>query len=160
VITDFRVYNANFVYFNDYVTLDDLTYPCQKLTWEYPIVGDSQPRPFTAGRHDSRKNVGVMTLDVEGEIFTNTTTNYWIARKALARLVLPPAVQTPSIYSHSILRMQIDGDTTWYRADVQLTSYSIPLAATGAPTVSPFMFSWECNFGYWMNESTGQAVYL
>jgi len=157
VITEFLVYNAAGV---TTVSLDTLTYPCQKLTWEYPIVGDSMQRPFSAGRHDSRKNVGMMTIDVEGEIVTNSTSSYWTARKALVSCVLPLKVQTPTVYRHSAIRMVIDGDSDHYWADVQLTSYSIPLATTGAPTVSPFMFSWECNAGYWTSQNTGQAVLL
>ena len=159
MITAFRLYGAE-DNASDYVDLDDLTYPCQKLTWEYPVVGDTINRPFSSGRHNTRRSVNMMTIEVEGEIFTNSTSAYWSARKALVAKVLPLPVQVPSLYRHSVLRMQIDGDTDWYMAEVQLSSYSIPLATTGAPTVSPFMFSWECNAAYWTNQNTGQLVRL
>jgi hypothetical protein len=161
VITSFLVAGPiGFIGTGSFVSLDEFPYPCQKLTWAYPVVGDTVARPFSAGRWDTRKSVEVMTIDVEGEIVTNTTSDYWIARKTLAAFVLPQKIQIPSIYRHSQIRMQIDGDTENYIADVQLTSYAIPLAATGSPTVSPFMFSWECNMAYWIAESTGEAVLL
>ena len=157
MITKFRVWDANVLHSVD---LDEFPYPCQKLAWEYPIVGDTINRPFSSGRHNTRRSVNMMTIDVEGEIVTNSTSDYWNARKALVSTVLPEPVQTPSVYRHSIIYMQIDGDTNWYSAEVQLSSYSIPLATTGAPTVSPFMFSWECNHAYWFNQNSGQLVRL
>jgi len=157
VITLFWVEHATGT---SYVALDEFPYPCQKLEWSYPIVGDTVPRPFSAGRYDTRRSVDVMTIDVEGEIVTNTTTEYWNARKALVAVVLPAKAQIPSINRHSAIKMQLDGDSEIYWAEVQLTSYSIPLAASGSPTVSPFMFSWECNFAYWYAQSTGEAVLL
>jgi hypothetical protein len=145
----------------NFVELDEFPYPLNsKLSWEYPIVGQDIPRPFSAGRHNSRKSVDVMTIDCEGEIVENTTSGYWSSRKALVACVLPPLVQPFGVYRHSTIKLKVDGDNTIYFAEVQLASFSIPLAADGSPTVSPFMFSWTCNKGYWTNASTYEAVRL
>jgi len=135
-----------------YVELDTLTYPLQKFSWEYPIVGDDVQRPFSAGQYDTRKSVGSMTIDCEGEIVQTTTTLYWTARKALVAKVIPLYSQIS--YNHSTIKLTLDGDSQVYIAQVVLSSYSIPLAATGAPTISPFQFSWTCNKGYWLANGT------
>ena len=155
MITKIEVWDANKI---SSVELDTLTYPLQKFSWEYPMAGDTIPRPFSAGRHNSRKSVGYMTLDCEGEILGSSTSNYWANRKALVTKVLPARIQTPSVYRHSYIELTLD-DSTIYHADLQLASYSIPLAATGAPTISPFMFSWEINEGYWL-DALGAAALL
>jgi hypothetical protein len=138
------------------VELDTLTYPLQKFSWEYPIVGDDVMRPFASGQYDTRKSVGSMTIDCEGTIVTNSTTDYWTARKALVAKVLPLADQIS--YNHSTLKLKVDGDTQEYIAEIVLSSYSIPLASTGAPTISEFQFSWTCNKGYWL--ANGSPVLL
>lgn len=153
MITSIKLYDAQKL---TYVDLDDLSLPLQKFSWEYPIVGDTLGRPFSAGRHDTRKTVNFMTLDAEGEILGSSTSDYWSKRKGLCNVALPRAAQT--VYRHSYIEITLD-DSTTYHADLQLASFSIPLAATGAPTVSPFMLSWEVNVGYWLN-SMGAAAYL
>ena len=155
MITKIEVWDANHI---SSVELDTLTYPLQKFAWEYPIVGDTIPRPFSSGRHDTRKSVGYMTLDCEGEILGSSTSNYWVNRKALVAKILPARAQTPSVYRHSYIEVTLD-DSTKYHADLQLTSYSVPMTTTGAPTISPFMFSWEINVGYWLSDS-GVATLL
>lgn len=150
MITLLRIWDA---YDFNVVQLDEDNgpYPVKKFTWEYPMVGDDIQRPFTAGRYDTRKSVGSMTIDMEGVILATSTAAYWTSRKALLNVVLPPIDQT--IYKHSTIEMQIDGDPNSYHADVQLSSFSIPLSAEGSPTVSPFMFSWTCNAAYWKDSS-------
>lgn len=145
MISDIKIYDSNLI---NYVSVDDLSYPVQKFEWAYPIVGDTIRRPFSAGRHDTRKSVEDMTIDMEGEILGATTSDYWAKRKALAAVVLPLPEQIAAVYRHSRIIITLD-DSTVYHADVQLASYAMPLATTGAPTISPFMLSWECNAGYW-----------
>jgi len=158
MITSIHVYDANLL---NSIELDEFPYPLNvSFKWDYPISGDTIQRPFSAGRHDTRQSVQFMTIDCEGEIVETTTTAYWTSRKALVECVLPTMVQPAGLYRHSQIRLVIDGDATVYTADVQLTSYSIPLTTDGAPTVSPFMFSWTCNLGYWTNSSTGDPVRL
>ena len=155
MISDIKLWDSQHL---TYVSLDDLNYPLQKFEWAYPVVGDNQPRPFTGGRHNSRKSVSYMTLDCEGEILGSSTSDYWTKRKALAYCALPKAIQASNIYRHSFMEITLD-DGSSYHADLQMASYSIPLSASGAPTVSPFMFSWEINEGYW-SDVYGSLVQL
>jgi hypothetical protein len=157
MITLLRVYDPLLL---GYVSLDDFPYPVSGFSWEYPIVGDDVQRPFAAGRYNSRKSADAMTITCEGNIVENTTTAYWTSRKALVSKVIPDYAQGPTTYRHSHLRMQIDGDTDTYYADVQLSSYAVPLSTTGAPTVSPFQFNWTCNLGYWSSLTYGTPAKL
>jgi hypothetical protein len=150
-----KVWDANHI---NGVALDDLTYPLQKFDWAYPIIGDDIQRPFSAGRWDTRKSVGSMEITCEGTIVAASTSDYWVKRKALVACVLPEMTQSPAIWKHSSLEITPDDGYT-YLADVQLSSYAIPVAALGSPTISPFMFSWTCNLGYW-TDASGSAVRL
>ena len=144
---------------NHEIFMDEFPYPLQKFDWTYSIVGDDVPKPFSAGNYDTRKNVGPMTIDMEGEIVESSTTAYWSRRQALLQDVVPNHDQPAGTTRHSQLIIKLDN---WggsggqqFSADVQLSSFSIPIAAKGSPTISPFMFSWTCNAGYWTNTSTG-----
>jgi hypothetical protein len=159
MISLIRITDADELFTGLLLDEDNSPYPIQKFEWTYPIVGDDIPRPFSAGRHDTRKSADAMTIDCEGEILETTTTLYWSSRKALLSRVLPKREQAFDTYRHSLLEIKVDGDTETYHADVQLTSFAIPIAATGSPTVSKFMFSWSVNFGYWKN-AAGEAVLL
>jgi hypothetical protein len=158
MITNFYVKNAEGQPAGNGLELDTLTYPLQLLTWAYVMAGDDISRPFTSGRYNTRKSVNHMTIDCEGEIIATTTTAYWQARKSLVAAVIPAQEQPFGTYHHSILNMKLDDSASIYVANVVLSSYSIPLAAKGSPTVSPFQFSWTCNEGYWY--TGGQAVLL
>ena len=142
------------------VGLDAFPYPLQEFSWQYPIIGDTVAKPFAAGRWDTRQSADAMTITCEGTIVENTTTAYWTSRKALLAKVLPAFAQDANTYRHSHIRMVLDGDATVYYADVQLSSFAVPVAATGSPTVSPFQFNWTCNFGYWRDLSTNNPAYI
>ena len=157
MITSLLLYDPFLV---GYVSLDEFPYPVQEFTWTYPVVGDDVQRPFAAGRYNTRKSADAMTITCEGEIVETTTALYWTSRKALVAKVLPDYVQASTAYRHSHIRMVLDGDTDTYYADVQLSSFAIPVAAKGSPTVSPFQFNWTCNLGYWTSLTYGTTVKL
>jgi hypothetical protein len=133
-------------------------YPVEKFSWDYEMSGDEIAKFEAPGQWDNLKVVRKMTLDCEGHIVTRTTTAYWTARKNLCNLVLPPTT-IPVERRHVRIEMQLDGDTNTYYGDFQLDDYSIPLEAN-YPTVTPFLFQWSCNFGYWRNIATNAAVRL
>ena len=133
-------------------------YPVEKFTWDYETDGDEIPKFEAPGQWDNLKPVRAMTLDCEGHIVERTTPLYWTARKNLMNLVVPPAT-IPQVKKHVRIEMQLDGDTSTYYGDFVLDDYSCPLEAN-YPTVTPFMFQWTCNFGYWRNIATNAAVRL
>jgi 3-dehydroquinate synthase class II len=99
-----------------------------------------------------------MLIECEGEIVTNTTIALVAARKALNDYVMVKPYQLNR--RHSRIYLRLDGDTELYYADVQLDQHSMPVEATGSPTVIPFMFNWICNFGYWTAYSSGLPAYI
>lgn len=144
------------------LTINELTsqplYPVEKFTWDYEMSGDEIPKFEAPGQFDNFKVVRQMTIDCEGHIVTQTTSAYWTARKNLLSLALPPAT-IPAQSKHVRIEMQLDGDANIYYADCVLDDYSVPLEAN-YPTVTPFLFQWTCNFGYWRNVATNAAVRL
>jgi hypothetical protein len=133
-------------------------YPVEKFSWDYQMDGDEIPKFEAPGQFDNLKVVRTMTLDCEGHIVTQTTAAYWTARKNLSNMVVPPPT-IPTIKKHVRIEMQLDGDSATYYGDFVLDDYSIPLEAN-YPTVTPFLFQWTCNFGYWRNIATNAAVRL
>lgn len=133
-------------------------YPVEKFTWDYEVAGDEIAKFEAPGQFDNLKPVRKMILDCEGHIVERTTPLYWTARKALAGLVVPtPTI--PQEKKHVRIEMQLDGDSATYYGDFVLDDYSMPLEAN-YPTVTPFLFQWTCNFGYWRNIATNAAVRL
>ena len=133
-------------------------YPIEKFEWDYITDGQDIPKFEAPGQFDNLKVVRKMTLDCEGHIVERTTTAYWTARKALSNLVVPKNI-IPAEKKHLRIEMQLDGDSNIYYGDFTLDDFSIPLVAN-YPTVTPFLFQWSCNFGYWRNLATGAAVLL
>lgn len=139
--------------------LDEFPYPLQKCDWDYGMESASFQKQQTYGRWDAYARVGVMNIEMEGEIVTDTTTAYWTARRNLVELVVPNSQQL--VRKHSRIYIELEnGSGVSYYADVQLEHYQIPIAATGSPTVSPFQFSWTCNKGYWTVTNTQALVRL
>lgn len=133
-------------------------YPVEKFTWDYEVTGDEIPKFEAPGQWDNFKPVRKMILDCEGHIVGQTTSAYWAARRNLSNLVVPPPT-IPQVKQHTRIEMQLDGDGTLYYGIFMLDDFSIPLEAN-YPTVTPFLFQWSCNFGYWRNAATGAAVRL
>lgn len=133
-------------------------YPIEKFTWDYETDGDEIPKFEAPGQWDNFKPVRSMTLDCEGHIRATTTALYWTARKNLMNFVVP-AAPIPQVKKHLRIEMQLDGDSNVYYADFVLDDFSCPIEAN-YPTVTPFMFQWTCNFGYWRNIATNAAVRL
>lgn len=132
------------------------SYPVEKFTWDYELDGSEIPKFEAPGQWDNLKPVRSMTLDCEGHIRGTTFTNYWTRRKTLMGMVVPtPTI--PTIKKHVRIEMQVDGDTAIYYGDFVLDDYSCPIEAN-YPTVTPFLFQWTCNFGYWRNIATNAAV--
>ena len=144
------------------LTINELTsqplYPVEKFTWDYETDGDEIPKFEAPGQFDNLKVVRAMTLDCEGHIVTQSSSAYWTARKNLMNLVVPPAI-VPAQKKHVRIEMQLDGDANIYYGDFVLDDWSCPLEAN-YPTVTPFLFQWTCNFGYWRNIATNAAVRL
>lgn len=144
------------------LTINELTsqplYPVEKFTWDYETDGDEIPKFESPGQFDNIKVVRSMTLDCEGHIVTQSSSAYWTARKNLMNLVVPPAI-VPAQKKHVRIEMQLDGDANIYYGDFVLDDWSCPLEAN-YPTVTPFLFQWTCNFGYWRNIATNAAVRL
>lgn len=144
------------------LTINELTsqplYPVEKFTWDYETTGDDIPKFEAPGQFDNFKVVRQMTLDCEGHIVTQSTTAYWTARKNLMNMIVPPNT-IPALSKHVRIEMQLDGDSNVYYGDFVLDDWSCPLEAN-YPTVTPFLFQWSCNFGYWRNLATNAAVRL
>lgn len=140
------------------IELDEFPYPLQKFTWNYPNTGEDQPKSHTAGRWDTFKRGDAMLIECEGEIVTNSTAELVAAKKVLVFATIAKQIQT--VRKHSKLFVQLDGDGEMYIADVWLANFAMPVEATGAPTVIPFMFNWMCNFGYWKAQSSGLPAYI
>lgn len=139
------------------VTLNDLTYPLKKFTWPPVLEGSSIPKGQHAGQWDNYKHVRKMDIECEGTILTGDTTAYWVARRALMKAILPSPISTSRI--HGTFVLNLDGDSTTYIAEVNLMQASLPLEAL-FPTVTEFMFTWECNKGYWRNQATGAEAFI
>lgn len=141
------------------VDLDEFPYPLQKFDWDPDMVGgDGFAKPASFGRWDAFRRTQAMNIHCEGEIVTDTVTEYWAARKALMAIACPVSEQVER--NHSRLNITLEGDGVSYVAFVQLQSMNAPIAALGSPTVSQFMFEWTCNVGYWTDAGSGALVNL
>lgn len=136
--------------FSAQLELDDLNYPLQKFDWSYQMEGAEIGKMQAPGRHNWRKDVRYLPIDLEGEILANTTTEFWDKRKALMQKVIPAF---DNIEPNPVkFRLQVDGDSNFYYAFcVQETNVGA-LEATGAPTVQEFQLGFSCRFGYWRRE--------
>lgn len=143
----------------NHVDLDEFPYPLQKFDWDYNFVGDTQSKQQSFGRWDTTNRVEVLNIHSEGEIVENTVANYWTSRLALTDIVVPDPIQT--VKKNCKIVIELEGHTgTQYFANCQIVQQSIPVAALGSPTVSPFMMEFTCNKGYWTNVATGQIKKL
>lgn len=133
-------------------------YPVHKFTWDYETDGDGIPKFEAPGQWDNLSVVRAMTIECEGHIRETTTALYWTARKALMALAVPANI-VPAEKRNIRIEMQLDGDSATYFADCVLDDHSAPIEAN-YPTVTPFLFQWTCNFGYWRNVATNAAVRL
>lgn len=121
-------------------------YPVERFIWHQPTRGDDLPVMEGAGKHDRYSDVDALPLEMEGHFLTDTTTQYWEKRKALMAILVP---NNDHVYRyHSHVQIKLDGDSETYWANLTLKDYDAPLEAN-YPTVTPFHFQWEINFGYW-----------
>lgn len=134
-----------------------LHYPIEEFTWHQPTRGDDLPKAEEAGKHDRYSDIDALPITMQGHFLADTTTDYWIVRNALLAIVVPD--NTHTYRYHSRLQIKLDGDANTYYADVILKDYDAPLEAN-YPTVTPFQFQWECNFGYWRNLSNNAIAYI
>jgi hypothetical protein len=100
-----------------------------------------------------------MSINMEGHILGDSTSDYWTNRKELLGVVIPDPTYLHLYRFHSRVDVKIDGDTETYYAYVILKDYEVPLEAL-YPTVTPFQFQWENVFGYWRKLSNNAAALI
>jgi len=134
-----------------------LHYPVHRFVWDQPSRGDDLPKMEQAGRHDRYSDIDVMALTMEGHFLSDNTTQYWQIRNALLSVVIP---FNDHLYRwHSRIRMKVDGDAETYWCYVVLMDYDAPLEAN-YPTVTPFQFQWENEYGYWRKLSDNSIAFI
>lgn len=121
-------------------------YPVHRFVWDQPTRGDDLPNMEKPGRHPRYSDVDAMPVTMEGHFLTNNTTEYWQKRKALMAILVPQNYH--GYRYHSRVHIKLDGDSETYWADLTLKDYDAPLEAN-YPTVTPFQFQWEADYGYW-----------
>lgn len=139
--------------------LNPVRFPVEKFTWTQPTKGDPLPKMEEAGQHPRFSDVDVMSIDMEGHILGNSTSDYWTNRKELIGVVIPDPTYLHQYRYHSRLDVKIDGDNETYYAYVILKEYEIPLEAL-YPTVTPFQFQWENVVGYWRKLSNNAVALI
>lgn len=145
--------------FGSTLELDTLLYPLSKFHWYYDMVGERPPKHQQAGSWKAPKFVEALPIEMEGEILSSTTTEYWTRRKALMQKIIPP--QDNISYDHVKFLMKVDGDVAQYYVFTTVESNVGALdVAIGSPTVSEFQLSFECKEGYWRNVATDAYVVL
>ena len=153
-----RIYNAGL---SSFVTLNELTlpllYPVEEFIWHQPTRGDDLPKMEEAGRHDRYSDIDVMDMSMSGHFLADTTTQYWQIRQALLAVVIPTNDHLYRYHSH--IQVKLDGDSETYWSNVILKDYDAPLQAN-YPTVTPFQFQWENEYGYWRKLSNNAIAYI
>jgi hypothetical protein len=141
--------------------LDDLSYPLFKFGWTPELGESSFPKSNSSGSWATRSRVQSMTIECNGVILADTTSQFWTRRKALAAKIIPPPDDPPyPEYDHVRFIAQFDGDGNTYYADAVLRSNIGALEVTGAPTIQEFELMFECRAGYWTNGLGGPRVVI
>jgi hypothetical protein len=143
------------------IELDTLVYPLQKFSWTYEITNSKFGKTNSSGCWKTRSRVQTMTIELNGEILSDSTSQFWTRRKALmAKAIPPPTDAAYPEYDHTRFIATFDGDGTTYYADGILISNIGALEATGAPTVQAFQLTYECRDGYWTAGLGGARVVI
>ena len=142
--------------------LDTLLYPLFKFGWTYETANSQFPKSNSSGSWKSRSRVQTMTIECNGVILADTTSQFWTRRKALAAKIIPPPDDAAyPEFDHVRFSALFDGDGTTYYSDAILTSNIGALEVTGAPTIQEFQLTFESRDGYWRSGSpTGTKVVI
>lgn len=142
--------------------LDTLLYPIFKFGWTYETSNTPFQKSNSSGSWKTRSRVNAMTIECNGVILADTTSQFWTRRKALAAKVIPPP--NDAAYpnkDHVRFIAQFDGDGNTYYADAILVSNIGALdVAVNSPTVEEFELTFECRDGYWTNGLGGPRVVI
>jgi hypothetical protein len=111
------------------------------------------------GQHPRFSDVEVMSINMEGHILGNSTTDYWVNRKELLAVVIPNPAYLHLYRYHHRLDIKIDGDSETYYSYVILKEHEEPMSTDGY-SVSPFQFQWENVFGYWRKLSNNAVAFI
>ena len=135
------------------VELDTLIYPLFKFGWTPELNSGEFPKTNSSGSWKSRSKVDAMTIEMNGAILADTTSDFWTRRKALVAKLVPPPTFVGTELDHVRFAATFDGDGTTYYADCILQSNIGALEATGAPTIQEFQTMFTCRDGYWRSGS-------
>lgn len=139
------------------VFLNDDTYPLKEFIWDQEMKGEAIRKHQRPGRWPTRKQVDFMPIHMEGDMFADTSANYWDIRTDLLTVLLPHPDNVEE--NHVRFEMVLSGSATTYYADCTLEDYSVPVRAL-SPTVTHFLFDWANNFGYWRILSSGAVAMI
>lgn len=161
MITSLFVCNVSDGYASS-LEMDTLLYPLFKFGWTYGTGNSQFPKSNSPGSWKTRSRVQVMTIEMNGVILADTTSQFWTRRKALAAKVIPPPTDAAyPEYDHVRFIAQFDGDGNTYYADAILISNIGALdVAVQSPTVEEFELMFECRDGYWRNGLGGSLVVI
>jgi hypothetical protein len=140
--------------------LDTLIYPLFKFGWTPELEASQFPKTNSYGSWKTRSKVNEMTIEMNGAILADTTSDFWTRRKALMAKIIPPPTIAGVEMDHVRFIATFDGDATTYYADAILESNIGALEATGAPTIQEFQCMFVSREGYWRDGLAGSAVVI
>lgn len=137
--------------------LNPVRFPVMGFTWTQPTKGDELPKMEEAGQHPRFSDVDVMSINMEGHILGDDTSDYWVNRKELLAVVIPNPTYLHQYRYHSRLDIKFDGDNETYYSYVILKDHEEPMS-TDFWGNTPFQFQWENTFGYWRKLSNNAVA--
>ncbi len=142
------------------IELDTLIYPLFKFGWTPELESSDFPKTNSYGSWKTRAKVNAMTIEMNGVILADNTSDFWTRRKALMQKIVPPPTISGVEMDHVRFIATFDGDGTTYYADAILASNIGALEATGSPTIQEFQCMFTSREGYWRNALAGAAVVI
>lgn len=138
------------------IILNDDNIPFTRFDVRREIRSPTVNKALEHGSHPTFTYMGHMEIEIEGDLFGQTSTDYNNKRMALVGALFPPLVAVRG--KLGTLTVQFTGMGEAYSADVTLmTSPELPLEAM-SPSRSKYMIQFKSFSPYWYGASSGNPV--